>query len=242
MVTTRAMPWAFMWMPLRGGNRQEHQNSRVGLIICWPFGDAGAGVVGELDELAGDQVGWVVDEVSIHVEDLVGAVGIAQHVAGNGPQRIVRADLVDRMPLEDAAAARGGPRFGFRVRHFRCRRRRAAGRRGVRCGRGQRLAGRRCRAAAGRDRGRCGSIAARGRLRPIAGWSLRRVRPVASGRRRGRRRRFSQVGRSIQGTGAGATARSGRGRERCRSAGAWGIDKGRVEVLYRGDHDHIVDL
>ena len=57
---------------------------------------AGAGVFGELEDLADDQVARVVDEVAVQLEDLAGAAGVAQRVAGDRPQRVVRADLVDR--------------------------------------------------------------------------------------------------------------------------------------------------
>ena len=78
--------------------------------------DAGAGVLRELDDLADDQVGRVVDQVAVQVENFAGAMRVAQHVAGDRPQGIVRADLVDRSPSDAArgrARAGGGSRFGL---------------------------------------------------------------------------------------------------------------------------------
>jgi hypothetical protein len=57
-----------------------------------------AGVFGQLEELADDELGRVVDEVAVELADFVGAAGVAQGVAGDRPQRVVRADLVGRTP------------------------------------------------------------------------------------------------------------------------------------------------
>ena len=45
--------------------------------------DAGAGVVREFEHLADGQVGWVVDQVAVKVEDFAGAMGVSEHVAGD---------------------------------------------------------------------------------------------------------------------------------------------------------------
>jgi len=58
-------------------------------------GASGPGVFGEIEKLADDQVAGVVDDVAIQVQDLVGPARVAQGVAGDGPERIVLADLVD---------------------------------------------------------------------------------------------------------------------------------------------------
>ena len=133
--------------------------------------DASAGVVGELDELAGDQVGRVVDEVSIHIEYLVGAVGIAQHVAGDGPQRIVRADLVDWVPSGSRCRAGRGSGFGFVIFGVVVAERPVDATSGAVGGSASPDDG------VGRRQVEIGVGAARravrGRLRPIAGWSLR---------------------------------------------------------------------
>ena len=94
---------------------------RAGGLISSSGGsaDTGAGVVGEFENLADDQVGRVVDEIVVKVEDLAGAVGVAQHVAGDGAKGIVLADLVDRAaprkPSGVARGAGGGPGFGLVV-------------------------------------------------------------------------------------------------------------------------------
>ena len=43
----------------------------------------GVGVLGELQELPGDQASRVGDDVAIHLVDLVGAMRVAQDVAGD---------------------------------------------------------------------------------------------------------------------------------------------------------------
>src|SRR5262249_59616167 len=59
-------------------------------------GGADAGVLGQLEDLAGDQVVGVVDGVDVPLEDLVGAAAVAEGVAGDAPERLVAADLVER--------------------------------------------------------------------------------------------------------------------------------------------------
>ena len=68
-----------------------------------------------MKHLADDQVGWVVDQVSVKVENLARAVRVAQHIAGDGSQGIVLADLVHRPPSGSRggrAGTGGGPGFG----------------------------------------------------------------------------------------------------------------------------------
>ena len=53
----------------------------IGLRIC----GRSFGRLRGVRDLADDQVRRVVDQVAIQVEDLAGAVGVAEHVAGDGP-------------------------------------------------------------------------------------------------------------------------------------------------------------
>ncbi len=56
----------------------------------------GVGVVGELQHLAGDEARGVVDDVAVQFQDLTGAAGVVEGVAGDRPQCVVGADLVNR--------------------------------------------------------------------------------------------------------------------------------------------------
>ena len=64
------------------------------------------GILGEVDDLPRGQVMWVVDHPAVeYLEDLVGALAVPQGIAGDAPQGLMGADLVDHQ-----AATLGNPR------------------------------------------------------------------------------------------------------------------------------------
>ena len=69
----------------------------------------------QLENLADDKLGRVGDQVAVEVEDLAGAAGISQAIAGDRPQCVVEPHLVDGPPRcgADAPGAGHGPSLGL---------------------------------------------------------------------------------------------------------------------------------
>src|SRR5262245_22197691 len=92
-------------VPLRSGAGRS-------ITPSMPLADrdaTGIGVFGELQELPDGQAGRVVDDAAVEVVDLVGAMGIAQDIAGDRAQGVVPPDLVDR-PVDRGDVPRPGGR------------------------------------------------------------------------------------------------------------------------------------